>query len=64
MIYSAFRRWKLSSEPEIITPEDRKFAHRFENLKDKIAACYPTEADGRVYKSPTPSSTGGLEQAL
>ena len=49
MIYPAFRRWKLSSVPEIITPEDRKFAHRFEDLKNKIAACYPTEADGRVY---------------
>ena len=49
MIYSAFRRWKFSSEPNAITPEDRKFAHRFEDLKDKIAACYPTEADGRVY---------------
>ncbi len=49
MIYPAFRRWKFSSMPEAITPEDRKFAHRFENLKDKIAACYPTEADSRVY---------------
>lgn len=49
MIYSAFRRWKFSSVPDAITPEDRKFAHRFENLKDKIAACYPTEADSRVY---------------
>ena len=49
MIYPAFRRWKFSSAPEAITPEDRKFAHRFENLKDKIAACYPTEADSRVY---------------
>ena len=49
MIYPAFRRWKLSSVPEAITPEDRKFDHRFKNLKDKIAACYPTEADSRVY---------------
>jgi len=49
MIYSAFRRWELSSTSEAITPEDRKFEHRFEDLKDKIAACYPTEADSRVY---------------
>ena len=49
MIYSAFRRWKLSSVPAAVTPEDRKFDHRFEDLKDKIAACYPTESDGRVY---------------
>lgn len=49
MIYPAFRRWKLSSVPEAITPEDRKYDHRFENLNDKIAACYPTEAGSRVY---------------
>ncbi len=49
MIYPAFRRWELSDTPETITPEDRKFAQWLENLKDKIAACYPTEADGRVY---------------
>lgn len=49
MIYTAFRRWHLSSEPTAITPDDRKFDHRFNTLKDKIAACFPTEADGRVY---------------
>jgi len=49
MIYPAFRRWKFSSVPEAITPEDKKFSHRFEDLEDKIAACYPTEPDGRVY---------------
>lgn len=49
MIYPAFRRWKLSSNPEVITLEDKKFDHRFKALSDKIAACYPTEADGRVY---------------
>ncbi|MCH5250689.1 MAG: FRG domain-containing protein [Lachnospiraceae bacterium] len=49
MIYPAFRRWKFSSLPEAITPEDRKFDHRFNDLKDKIAACYPTESDSRVY---------------
>lgn len=49
MIYPAFRRWNFSGEPEAITAEDRRFAHRFEDLKDKIAACYPTEADSRVY---------------
>ena len=49
MIYPAFRRWKLSSLPEAITPEDIKYNHRFNTLKDKIAACYPTEADRRVY---------------
>lgn len=49
MIYPAFRRWKFSSVPEAITPEDIKFAHRLEDLSDKIAACYPTEADSRVY---------------
>lgn len=49
MLYTAFKRWKFCSIPEAITPEDRKFDHRFEDLKGKIAACYPTEADGRVY---------------
>jgi len=49
MIYTAFKRWKLSSNEGAITPEDRKFNHRFETLKGKIAACYPVEADSRVY---------------
>ena len=49
MIYSAFRSWDLSDNPDAITPEDRKFDHRFNNLAGKIAACYPTEADMRVY---------------
>jgi len=49
MIFTAFRRWELSSNPDAITPDDKKFDHRFENLKGKIAACYPTEADSRVY---------------
>jgi len=49
MIFSAFRRWKFSSNPEAITPEDIKFDHRFNILSDKIAACYPTESDNRVY---------------
>jgi hypothetical protein len=49
MIYTAFRRWKLSSNPDAITPDDRKFDHRFNTLKGKMAACYPTEADNRVY---------------
>lgn len=49
MIFTAFRRWDLSDDIEARTPDDMKFNHRFEALKDKIAACYPTEADGRVY---------------
>lgn len=49
MVYSAFRRWELSSNPDAITPDDRKFHHRCSQLKGKIAACYPTESDGRVY---------------
>lgn len=49
MIYTAFRRWKFSSNPEATTADDIKFDHRFNNLTGKIAACYPTEADGRVY---------------
>lgn len=49
MIFTAFRRWKLSSNSEAITPEDKKFDHRFRTLSNKIAACYPTEADSRVY---------------
>lgn len=49
MIYTAFRRWKYSSNSELITKDDQKFGHRIESLKDKIAACYPTEADHRVY---------------
>lgn len=49
MIFTAFRRWKLSSDTEAITPEDKKFNHRFLTLSNKIAACYPTEADSRVY---------------
>lgn len=49
MIYTAFRRWKLSSKSDAITPEDKKFDHRFSDLYDKIAACYPTESDSRVY---------------
>jgi len=49
MLYTAFKRWELSENPDAITPEDYKFNHRFNTLKDKIAACYPTEADGRVY---------------
>jgi len=49
MIYTAFRRWELSDNPDAITPDDKKFNHRFNTLKGKIAACYPTEADSRVY---------------
>ena len=49
MIYTAFRRWELSSNGEAITPDDKKFDHRFRTLSDKIAACYPIEADGRIY---------------
>jgi len=49
MIYPAFRRWKLSSNTEAVTPDDIKFDHRFNILSDKIAACYPTESDNRVY---------------
>jgi hypothetical protein len=49
MIYTAFKRWKLSSNPDAITPDDRKLEHRLNALKGKIAACYPTEADNRVY---------------
>jgi len=49
MIHTAFRRWKLSSNPNAITPDDRKFDHRFYAVKEKIAACYPVEADNRVY---------------
>jgi len=46
MIFTAFRRWKLNN---FSTPEDIKFNHRMEDLDDKIAACYPTENDARVY---------------
>ncbi len=49
MIYTAFRRWELSGNLEARTPEDLKFDHRFKTLAGKIAACYPTEADSRVY---------------
>jgi hypothetical protein len=49
MIHSAFRRWKFSHNTDAITPDDIKFDHRFNALSDKIAACYPTEADNRVY---------------
>jgi hypothetical protein len=49
MIYTAFRRWDLSDNPDAITPGDKKFAHYFKNLTGKIAACYPTEPDTRVY---------------
>ena len=49
MIFTAFRRWELSDNPDAITPEDKKFDHRFKTLNGKIAACYPTEADSRVY---------------
>ena len=49
MVYTAFRRWDLSDNPEAITPDDKKFDHRFNALRGKIAACYPTEADSRVY---------------
>ena len=49
MIFSAFRRWKFSSNPDAITLDDKKFDHRFNNLANKIAACYPTESDNRVY---------------
>jgi FRG domain. len=49
MIYTAFKRWKFSSNPDAISKADKKFNHRFKNLEGKIAACYPTEADNRVY---------------
>jgi hypothetical protein len=49
MIFAAFRRWKLSSDLTARTPDDIKFDYHFNNLADKIAACYPTEADNRVY---------------
>lgn len=49
MIFTAFRRWELSENSDAITPEDKKFDHRFRTLTGKIAACYPTEADSRVY---------------
>lgn len=46
---SCFERWKFSSKPDAITPEDRKFDYRYKDLSNKIAACYPTESDNRVY---------------
>ena len=49
MIHNAFRYWDLSENTDAVTPEDMKFNHRFTNLADKIAACYPTESDMRVY---------------
>lgn len=49
MIFTAFRRWELSGNSDAITPDDKKFSHRFNAPKNKIAACYPTEADDRVY---------------
>lgn len=49
MIYTAFRRWDLSDNQEEISPDDKKFNHRFNALRGKIAACYSTEADSRVY---------------
>lgn len=49
MIYTAFKRWELSGHADAITPDDKKFNYRFNDLKDKIVACYPTEADSRVY---------------
>ena len=49
MIYTAFRQWDLNDKQSASTPDDKKFDHYFENLKDKIAACYPTEPDTRVY---------------
>ncbi|CRF32570.1 hypothetical protein BRSU_0878 [Brachyspira suanatina] len=49
MVYSAFKRWELSSNISIRTPEDYKFNYRYCKLYDKIAACYPTHYDGRVY---------------
>jgi hypothetical protein len=49
MLFTAFRRWKLSSDPSVDTLEDKKFDHRFKDLSGKIAACYPTMADNRVY---------------
>jgi hypothetical protein len=49
MIFTAFRRWELSGNPDAITPEDRKFEHLFNAVKGKVAACYPVIADSRVY---------------
>ena len=49
MIFTAFRRWELSENTDAITPADKKFDHRYKSLENKIVACYPTEADGRVY---------------
>lgn len=49
MIYTAFKRWKLSRNKDLVTPDDRKFDHRMRALAGKIAACYPIEADSRVY---------------
>lgn len=49
MIYSAFRRWAVSADPNEVTPEDRKFDYHYKSLSNKIAACYPTEADARIY---------------
>lgn len=49
MIYTAFRRWAVSNEPDEVTPDDKKFDYHYQSLLGKIAACYPTEADARVY---------------
>ena len=49
MIYSAFRRWSVSDKPDEITPEDKQFDYHYQSLLGKIAACYPTEFDTRVY---------------
>jgi len=49
MIYSAFKHWDLSDNLDAITPSDKKFDYYFNVLKGKIAACYPIEADSRVY---------------
>jgi len=49
MIYTAFRHWDLSNHSDAITLSDKKFDYYFNVLKGKIAACYPIEADTRVY---------------
>lgn len=47
MIFTAFRRWEPNCKT--ITPDDKKFDFQFRRLQNKIVACYPTEADNRVY---------------
>lgn len=63
-IYSAFRRWSVSENPDEVTPEDNKFNDHYQKLLNKIIACYAAAGDARVYNQQAAFTVHNSSQKL